>query len=126
MLRRVHARWLPVLLVAVLAPAAGTAGAASFDSEAPVDAPPHWLPPEAWVYNHWVPYDEGRLYRLLRISRADLWQQLRDDRRTVAAARAAPGLAGRRPARGGARRPVARARLAGACWRSCARGRAAR
>jgi Tol biopolymer transport system component len=83
-LRRAHARSLGVLLVAALAPAAGTAAAASFDSESPVDAPPHWLPPEAWVYNHWVPYDEGRLYRLLRISRADLWQQLRDDRRTVA------------------------------------------
>ena len=24
---------------------------ASFDSEAPVTAPAHWLPPEDWVYN---------------------------------------------------------------------------
>ena len=44
------------------------------DSLAPVDAPAHWLPPEAWVYNHWVPYDEGRLYALLHITREqDLW-----------------------------------------------------
>ena len=46
--------------------------------------PPHWLPPEAWVYNHWIPYDEGRLYALLHITREQLWQQLRDDHRNVA------------------------------------------
>jgi Tol biopolymer transport system component len=81
--RRSARRVAVLAAAAVLAPAA-TAGAASTDSEAPATAPPHWLPPEAWVYNHWVPYDEGRLYRLLRITRADLWQQLRDDRRNVA------------------------------------------
>jgi Tol biopolymer transport system component len=54
------------------------------DSLAPKNAPAHWLPPEAWVYNHWLPYDEGRLYRVLGITRSELWQQLRDDRRTLA------------------------------------------
>ena len=54
------------------------------DSLAPKNAPAHWLPPEAWVYNHWIPYDEGRLYRLLKIDRRQLWQQLRDDHHTVA------------------------------------------
>ena len=54
------------------------------DSLAPPNAPAHWLPPEPWVYNHWLPYDERRLYRLLKITRSDLWQQVRDDRRTVA------------------------------------------
>ena len=54
------------------------------DSLAPPHAPAHWLPPEAWVYNHWLPYDEGRLYRLLGITREDLWRQLRDDHRTLA------------------------------------------
>jgi Tol biopolymer transport system component len=63
---------------------AASAGARSTDSEAPPNAPAHWLPPEAWVYNHWLPYDEGRLYRLAHITRQRLWQQLRDDRRTVA------------------------------------------
>ncbi len=87
--RRRICRVAAVALVGLLAPVAG-AGAASTDSEAPATAPPHWLPPEAWVYNHWIPYDEGRLYRLLRITRSDLWQQLRDDRRNVA------GLARRR------------------------------
>lgn len=54
------------------------------DSLAPPNAPAHWLPPEPWVYNHWLPYDEGRLYRVLGITRQELWLQLRDDRHTVA------------------------------------------
>src|SRR4051812_6537843 len=54
------------------------------DSLAPKGAPAHWLPPEDWVYDHWLPYDETRLYSLLGITRTDLWNQLRDDRQTVA------------------------------------------
>ncbi len=76
--------------VAVLAALVASAPAAakrivtqSPDSLAPPNAPAHWLPPEPWVYNHWLPYDEGRLYRLLKIRRIDLWRQLRDDRRTL-------------------------------------------
>src|SRR3954454_14667815 len=57
---------------------------ASFDSLAPPGAPAHWLPPEAWVYDHWLPYDEGRLYALLGVTRGDIWRQLRDDRHTLA------------------------------------------
>jgi Tol biopolymer transport system component len=71
-----------ILVVLALLPAA--AAAKSNDSLAPPDAPPHWLPPEAWVYNHWIPYDEGRLYALLHITREQLWQQLRDDHRNIA------------------------------------------
>src|SRR3954454_6407032 len=56
----------------------------SADSDAPANAPAHWLPPEAWVYNHWLPYDETRLYALLGITRVGLWEQLRDDHRTLA------------------------------------------
>jgi Tol biopolymer transport system component len=63
-------------------PAAARSG--SFDSLAPPHAPPHWLPPEDWVYNHWLPYDEGRLYALLRVTRGDIWRQLRDDRHNLA------------------------------------------
>ncbi len=57
---------------------------ASFDSEAPARAPAHWLPPEDWVYNHWLPYDEGRLHSLLGVTRGQIWRQLRDDRHNVA------------------------------------------
>jgi Tol biopolymer transport system component/plastocyanin len=77
-------RRLALLCVAVLAALPAVAAAKSNDSLAPPDAPPHWLPPEPWVYNHWIPYDEGRLYALLHITREQLWQQLRDDHRNVA------------------------------------------
>ena len=33
---------------------------------------------------HWLPYDEDRLLRLLRVDRETLWRHLRDDRRTIA------------------------------------------
>jgi Tol biopolymer transport system component len=90
---------LPVLAAAVLAAGCGGHKRAaqrsdaatgkpivtkSADSDAPKNAPAHWLPPEAWVYNHWLPYDETRLYALLGITRVGLWQQLRDDHRTLA------------------------------------------
>ncbi len=57
---------------------------ASFDSEAPATAPAHWLPPEDWVYNHWLPYDEGRLHSLLGVTRGQIWRHLRDDRHNLA------------------------------------------
>ncbi|MCW3040119.1 MAG: hypothetical protein JWM31_2024 [Solirubrobacterales bacterium] len=76
--------------VADATPSAGTAASSgrvakkSPDSAAPATAPAHWLPPEPWVYNHWLPYDEARLYRVLGITRPELWAQLRDDHRTLA------------------------------------------
>ncbi|HET8953773.1 MAG TPA: hypothetical protein VFN44_24840 [Solirubrobacteraceae bacterium] len=57
---------------------------ASLDSEAPKGSPPHWLPAESWVMQHWLPYDERRLYRLLGIDRGDVWNWLRDDTRPLA------------------------------------------
>ncbi|CAA9504728.1 MAG: hypothetical protein AVDCRST_MAG67-2254 [uncultured Solirubrobacteraceae bacterium] len=78
-------RFLLVLTtLVVLLNCAVSASAKSTDSEAPPGAPPHWLPPEDWVYNHWLPYDEGRLYALLKVDRGDIWRQLRDDRHNVA------------------------------------------
>jgi Tol biopolymer transport system component len=72
---------------------AGAAQKASFDSLAPARAPAHWLPPEDWVYNHWLPYDEGRLYALLGVTRGDIWRQLRDDHHTIAELAAKHGWA---------------------------------
>ena len=72
-------------------PATTSVAKASFDSEAPAKAPAHWLPPEDWVYNHWLPYDEGRLHRLLGVTRGDIWRQLRDDRHNLAQLAAAHG-----------------------------------
>jgi Tol biopolymer transport system component len=56
----------------------------SLDSEAPPGAPPHWLPAKAWVMQHWLPYDERRLHRLLGVDRGDIWRWLRDDTRSLA------------------------------------------
>ena len=42
------------LVVAAVAPSAALA----HDTLAPRDAPHHWLPDEAWVSRHWVPFDE--------------------------------------------------------------------
>jgi hypothetical protein len=77
-------------LLAFAAPAAAQApGPAkpqtqSLDSEAPPGAPPHWLPNERWVMQHWLPFDEARLYALLHSSRGEVWRWLRDDTRTLA------------------------------------------
>ncbi len=57
---------------------------ASLDSEAPNGAPPHWLPNERWVMQHWLPYDERRLHALLGVKRGDVWRWLRDDTRSLA------------------------------------------
>src|SRR3954467_13870992 len=56
----------------------------SLDSEAPRGSPPHWLPNETWVMQHWLPYDETRLYAPLGVTRGDLWRWLRGDTRNVA------------------------------------------
>src|SRR5687767_2872418 len=81
-------RPLAALVAALLLIAAAPAGAqqqpakpqtTSLDSEAPEGAPPHWLPSERWVMQHWLPYDERRLEQLLGIDRGDIWHQLRDD-----------------------------------------------
>ncbi len=46
---------------------------------APPGALPHWIPNDDWVYEHWLPYDETRLYALLGTDRGGIWRHLRDD-----------------------------------------------
>lgn len=83
---------LGILLAALAAPGGASAQSqlpakpqtASLDSDAPPGAPPHWLPGEPWVMQHWLPYDERRLYKLLGVSRGDIWRLLRDDTRSIA------------------------------------------
>src|SRR4051812_38002812 len=83
-------RWvLAVLAAMALYPTAAVAQGArpqtkSLDSEAPPGSPPHWLPNEPWVMQHWLPYDERRLYALLGVTRGDVWRWLRDDTRNLA------------------------------------------
>ena len=77
-------RVLLALALLALALPSSASGAGVPDPGAPPDSPPHWLPGEAWVSNHWLPYDEGRLYRLLAIKRSDIWLQLRDEAKATA------------------------------------------
>ncbi len=75
---------------------------------------------EPWVVNHWLPFDEQRLYTLLRSRRAEVWRWLRDDHRTLerfaldrgwrAPALARALVAPRRPEVSAARLAVLRAR----------------
>ena len=67
------------VLLSLVACLACAAPAGAQDSAAPKDALPHWLPSETWVYQHWLPFDERRLYALLGTDRAGVWHHLRDD-----------------------------------------------
>src|SRR3954454_12984829 len=79
-----------VLSLVVAAPAAAQTQAPakpqtkSLDSEAPPGSPPHLLPNEPWVMQHWLPYDETRLDALLGVTRGDGWRWLRDNPRNLA------------------------------------------
>jgi Tol biopolymer transport system component len=90
-------RWAVLVVFLVFAAPASAQVAkpqtVSLDSEAPPGAPPHWLPNEPWVMNHWLPYDETRLYALLGVTRGDLWRWLRDDTRNLAGLAAQHGYA---------------------------------
>ncbi len=71
-------RRAPALLLAVIV-LVFPAGAVAQDSAAPKGALPHWLPNERWVYQHWLPFDEARLYAVLGVQRASIWRHLRND-----------------------------------------------
>src|SRR4051794_10154905 len=82
---------VPAVLAFAVAPSAGAQTpapappqTASLDSDAPPGSPPHWLRHERWVMQHWLPYDERRLYRLLGVDRGTIWHQLRDDTHSLA------------------------------------------
>lgn len=69
--------WIVATVLALALPAAARAQ----DPAAPPGSLPHYLPPERWVYQHWLPYDEAQLYRVLGKTRAQIWHHLRDDRK---------------------------------------------
>ncbi|HEX8123066.1 MAG TPA: hypothetical protein VF549_17580 [Solirubrobacteraceae bacterium] len=68
-----------IALATTLALLAAAPAARAQDSAAPPGALPHWLPTEQWVYQHWLPFDEERLYALLDADRGAIWRHLRDD-----------------------------------------------
>lgn len=53
---------------------------AQADPLAPPGAEPDWLPKEEWVQEHWIPYEQDRLARLLRTDITGLREWMRGDR----------------------------------------------
>lgn len=47
------------------------------DPDAPPGATADWLPDEDWVLQHWLPYTERHLWRVLRTDRLELQKSLR-------------------------------------------------
>jgi hypothetical protein len=68
-----------VLVSIVLAYLALPAAAAAQDSMAPHGADPSWLPNEEWVNLRWLPWDEERLYALMRTDRGEVFRWVRID-----------------------------------------------
>lgn len=68
-----------VLVSIVLACLALPAAAAAQDSMAPHGADPSWLPNEEWVNLRWLPWDEERLYALMRTDRGEVFRWVRID-----------------------------------------------
>jgi hypothetical protein len=73
-------RRLPLLaLLVVLASLVLAPPALAQDSAAPPGADPSWLPNEEWVNLRWLPWDEARLYALLRTDRDEVFRWVRID-----------------------------------------------
>ncbi|MET0817943.1 MAG: hypothetical protein ABWZ67_10315, partial [Solirubrobacteraceae bacterium] len=65
---------MAVLLTATVVSAV-TAPVRAQDPAAPPGADVRWLPCERWAMMHWVPFDERRLFAMLKITReqANAW-----------------------------------------------------
>jgi hypothetical protein len=73
-----------VALVGISVALALAASGRAHDSLAPPDAPHAWLPPEAWVRGHWIPFEEQELKRALGLHGRDLEAYLYNDHHTLA------------------------------------------
>lgn len=69
-----------VLAAALVSPTAAIAR----DSDAPAGAPSYWLPPEAWVNRHWLPYSEDDLRAALGLRDRIALQSAISDTRSLA------------------------------------------
>lgn len=84
MTERIRSSAVAITLLALLVAIALTVPAQSQDSDAPKGANPRWLPCEAWVMFHWLPFDENSLFRLGGFSRSELKAHLKTDGPTIA------------------------------------------
>jgi hypothetical protein len=71
-------------IVAVALCAVAVTPAMAHDPSAPPGALHSWLPKRDWVMQHWLPFDETRLYAVLGVDNVFLERWLRDDHRTIA------------------------------------------
>jgi hypothetical protein len=92
--RQPHRRLLAALsgVLAIAALISMPAPVQARDSDAPPGAPDTWLPDEAWVGEHWIPYDERDLYRVLEIDQAGLVGWLSGERHNLAGLARARGM----------------------------------
>ena len=76
--------WGLRLLVATFIAVQVAVVALAHDSNAPPTAYHRWLPQDDWVMEHWIPFDESRLYDELGIGTPRLFSWLANDHRTIA------------------------------------------
>jgi hypothetical protein len=67
-------RRLLLTITALLLAFGFTDRALAADSHAPPGAPINWLPPDDWVNEHWLPYDQNLLLRTLHMNTEDVRQ----------------------------------------------------
>jgi hypothetical protein len=95
MFRRTHVATVLAAALALAALALPVAGAGAADTHAPKGARADWLPSTEWVMSSWLPFDEQRLYDLLRTDRQEVDAWL-NDRRTLGALAGARGIRSQR------------------------------
>ena len=78
------ARLASVVLLAIAGMAVYQPVAHAHDSLAPAGSAHNWLPDEAWVHRHWIPFDEQTLKAKLALHGRDLHAYLYNDHRTLA------------------------------------------
>ena len=66
----------PALIAVAVLTLAASGSARAADPNAPRGAPASWLPDQPWVVDHWLPYDETRLFQILGLSRNQIVQWL--------------------------------------------------
>jgi hypothetical protein len=88
----VRARLSVLVAVAALSALPAAAPALAQDTDAPPGAGKNWLPSEDWVIRHWIPFDERRLHRALRVRRHDVFRWLDDYDHTIAGLARRQGL----------------------------------